>query len=80
MAVLGHLIVDLVVSHGGGSLQGGSGSEWVVVVGREVLGKWLKNPTEKFAQQGCELIGREGLSAFFSPLLIRLSQGMSWVL
>jgi len=33
--------------------MGGLGSEGVMVVGREVVGKSPKNPPEKFAQQGC---------------------------
>ena len=56
-----------------GVFRGGSWWQWLDR-------KWSENPTEIFAQQGCGVIGREGLRAFFRPLLLRLSQGVSWFL
>ena len=67
---IGPLVGVLVATHAGGSLGGDTSSEGVAVVGREVAEKPLENPAEKFAQQGCGLIGREGLRAFLRLLLI----------
>ena len=66
-----------MTAHGGGSHGGGANSEGVVVASREVVEKSPENLAKKLPNKGCRLIGREGLSSFFRPLLIRLGQAMS---